>query len=113
MLTIISPDTGKKIQIAENDLKIRVNWKEAKKACNKLGVGWRLPTIYEFDVICNEFYKKGIGNLQIGCYWSGSELSQTEAWYFNFEVVELEFDEESSLSADKKGEAYVRAVRDL
>lgn len=113
MLTIISPDTGKKIQLAENDLKIRINWNEAKKACNNLGKGWRLPTIFEFDALCNEFYKKGIGNLQIGCYWSGSENGPREAWYFNFEVIELDLNEENSLTADKKGEAYVRAVRDL
>ena len=112
MITIISPDTGKKIQIAENDLEIGVNWNEAKKACNKLGKGWRLPTIEELKIMYNDVYLNG---LKVGdplkynfnwVYWSISEFDADHAWaYF--------FDEDYAHENPKEYKFSLRAVRDL
>lgn len=37
--------------IAEHDLPQKMKWKEAKKACEKLGKDWRLPTYTELQII--------------------------------------------------------------
>ena len=108
ILTIISPDTGKKIQIAENDFKIKMNWDDATKACKSLGKGWRLPSIYEFEVIFNEFYLKDIGNFEDACYWTCNTRNEEEVWYYYFE------DEEARANTfGKYADSCVRAVRDL
>ena len=39
------------LEVAEKDLPNTMNWLEAKKECEKLGSGWRLPTKDELNII--------------------------------------------------------------
>jgi hypothetical protein len=47
MLTIEHPLTGAKMQVANKDFSDQMTWNKAIDACEKLGSGWRLPTIEE------------------------------------------------------------------
>jgi hypothetical protein len=114
MLTIISPDTGKKIQIAEKNLDIQMDWNKAMEAAKKLGDGWRLPTIDELEKMYFELEKKGVGNFEWGCYWSSSDRNESEAWYFDFAWEEKEVDGKPSAGLfGKYAASCVRAVRNL
>jgi len=79
-----------------------MNWYHAKIACQKLGAGWRLPTIKEL----NMFYKnkEEIGGFANNVYWSSSECGNYGAWYqlFNDGLQFLNL---------KSNAFYVRAVR--
>ena len=41
------------LQVAQNDFPNQMNWADAKKACEALGEGWRLPTIEELNFMYN------------------------------------------------------------
>ena len=62
---------GKNIELSEWDFPSVMTWDEGKKACHSLGNKWRLPTLWELEVIHNEFYKMGKANLK-GVYGSSS-----------------------------------------
>ena len=79
-------------------------WEDAKKICEDLGDGWRLPTREELHLMY--IYKDKIGNFAAAYYWSSSESNSNFAWsqfflngfqYFNH----------------KYRTSYVRAVRAL
>ena len=72
MLEIISPITGERLQVAENDLEKKIDWFSANKKCAKLGNGWRLPTISELELMYKMFHKKGKGNFKNDIYWSNT-----------------------------------------
>ena len=56
----------------------KLNWYEAVDYCKSLGDGWRLPTILELHLIHDaKVIKEDI-------YWSSSEYTNTNAWYFYF-----------------------------
>ena len=104
MLEIIHPLTGEKLQVANNDFKQSENWFKALEACEKLGSGWRLPSIEELQVMYEVLHKKGKGNFkEDNRYWSSSE-DVDNAWviYFNDGFTGYE---------DKLYTSYVRAVR--
>ncbi len=87
MLEIISPITGERLQLALNDFEEKLNWFQAKAACNDLGNGWRLPTKSEIEIIYKELYSKGLGSFlahETIAYWSSTEYSGDNAWYFSF-----------------------------
>ena len=78
---------------------------EAKQACEKLGDGWRLPTIEEIKEI--SWHTDRIGGFKNFRYWTRTEASYSYAWYYNplSNVV---------AGVDHKDYPYyVRAVRDL
>ena len=60
------------LEVAENDFSIKMNWKDAKKACENLGVGWKLPTIDELNFIFKN--KNKIGGFSNNVYWSSTEV---------------------------------------
>ena len=105
MLTIISPDRGKKIQIANNDFNEVMNWHQAKKACGELGIGWRL-TWKDFRVMTEELYHHNKGNFKCNSYWTGSEANDGY-------IYEHSFYYNNSESTTKTATCYVRAVRDI
>ena len=80
-----------------------MNWLDAKKACEALGEGWRLPTKDEL----NSMYvnKNTIGGFSTNSYWSSSEMGNF-VWnqYFNFGGREP--DRRTNMN-------YVRAVKPL
>ena len=62
------------LEFAEYDFNDKMSWYDAKKACEKLGEKWRLPTIDELNKIWVN--KDKIGGFNNGTYWSSStELS--------------------------------------
>lgn len=87
--------------IAQNDFPTQMNWADAKKACEALGEGWRLPTRDEL----NSMYinKNKIGGFRPSPYWSSTEIPPF-AWnqYFNYG---------GRITDSKEHMNYVRAVR--
>jgi hypothetical protein len=66
--------------VAENDFPIEMKWEDAKKACTRLGAGWRLPTKNELNILFKD--RERIGNFFIvldpkneygNLYYSSSE----------------------------------------
>jgi hypothetical protein len=92
------------LQVAEKDFPNQMNWAEAKKACEALGEGWRLPSKDEL----NSMYinRNEIGGFTTVAYWSSTEAIPAirVAWmqYFSYG---------SRLTDDKTNKCYVRAVR--
>jgi hypothetical protein len=92
------------LQIAEKDFPTQMTWADAKKACEGLGDGWRLPTKDEL----NSMYinRNEIGGFSPVAYWSSIEAIPAirVAWmqYFSYG---------SRLAEDKTNKCYVRAVR--
>ncbi len=81
----------------------KMTWDEAIKAVEKLGNGWRLPTIEEFFMI----YKNKLINNNSKGYWSSTEYgNEGFAWYFSF-------NSEDAYYSSKDNASYVRAVRNL
>ena len=56
------------LEIAQYDFPEKMNWHDAKKACETLGDGWRLPTKDEL----NSSYFSQIGNINFKWYWSST-----------------------------------------
>jgi hypothetical protein len=80
------------------------NWEDAKKICEDLGDGWRLPTKEELNLMWLNI--KSVGNFAVGSYWSSSEGSSYFAWAQDFYNGNQYFN-------DKYSTYYVRAVRDV
>jgi hypothetical protein len=72
--------------ICEKDFSNEMNWYDAKKISEDLGVGWRLPTRKELNVIY--LNRKKLGISQRDYYWSSSELNANgvNAWFQNFRL---------------------------
>ena len=79
-----------------------MNWYDAKIACQKLGLGWRLPTIKEWNML----YKNNeeIGGFSNNSYWSSTEDDYNFAWLFSFYYGAGSDNKETNAN-------YVRAVR--
>lgn len=80
------------------------NWQDAKKVCENLGDGWRLPTREELHLMY--LNKNEIGGFAAAFYWSSSEYYNDAAWSQGFGSGI-----QSSNSKDTT--SYVRAVRDI
>ena len=99
--------------VAESSFPKQMNWADAKKACARLGAGWRLPTKDELNLL---YENKGqIGHLGYWRFWSSTE-SRTET--NGILAFEQDFSEGSKYSGhqyhDEKSAKYsVRAVRDF
>ena len=79
-----------------------MNWREAKIACKKLGLGWRLPIKEELNMLYEN--KEEIGGFANYYYWSSTEFGNNDAWrqdfYYGYQY-----------GGNKDGNYYVRAVR--
>jgi len=80
------------------------NWEDAKKVCEYLGDGWRLPTREELYLMW--LNRESIGDFAAAYYWSSSENYNGNAWF-------QAFDAGYQYSYYKYGANYVRAVRAL
>jgi formylglycine-generating enzyme required for sulfatase activity len=60
-------------EVAQNDFPNELNWYDARKACDSLGNGWRLPTIQELNILFEN--KDEIGKFKGTFYWSSTEAS--------------------------------------
>ena len=81
-----------------------LNWDVAKKICEDLGNGWRLPTNDELNTLYKN--KNKIPGFTQGEFWSSTEGDDGFAWFQEF------FYGTRSLSV-KSSSNYARAVRDL
>jgi hypothetical protein len=93
------------LEVMKTDLG-QMTWDEAKKACEKLGSDWRLPTIEELETINK--YKDRIGGIKGDSYWSSMESNNYVSFSFGFN-----FGDVSLKHVDKSSTYYVRAVRDV
>ena len=80
------------------------NWEDAKKVCEDLGDGWRLPTREELHVMW--LHRDYIGGFAAAYYWSSSEYNNILAWSQHFNNGYQNF-------YGKVTASYVRAVRVL
>jgi hypothetical protein len=87
--------------VAQYDFPSMMNWKDAKKACETLGNGWRLPTIDELNILYKN--KDKIGCSALLSYWSSMELDNFAWAQFFGNGFEHDY--------IKNDPYYVRAVR--
>jgi hypothetical protein len=96
------------LEVMTKDLNGKMTWNEAKRACQNLGDGWRLPTIQELYFMYDK--RDEIGGLvkdQNSYYWSSDEDEDYGvAGYFRFNLGTANYNY-------KNDTCYVRAVRDL
>ena len=104
MLKITNPITGDELQVANQDFSDQMTWEEAKRACNELGSGWRLPNKQELLEIYEKLHEKGQGNFKAAGYWSSTEYDGSFAWNFIFFSG-------TAFNLPKNSTYYVRAVR--
>ena len=92
------------LEVAEKDFPEAMSWEDAKKSCEKLGDGWRLPTKDELNILCQN--KDKIGGFTDTDYWSSTENGYSGAWlqYFNTNCAQAD-DGESNVAG------HVRAIR--
>ncbi len=118
MLKIISPDTGKKIRIADENIDAEMDWYQAVQACKNLGKNWRLPSITELEVIFEELHVKEKGGFTSGVYWSGNEGlyskddKEESAWLFKI-ITPYPRGGWPSIASGKHNLCFVRAVCDI
>jgi len=102
MLAIEHPITGEKLQIANRDFAYKMTWEQAIEACEKLGSGWRLPTVEELSTICTDYYEIFDGTV----YWSITEYDNDGAYAYYMESA-------STREVSKEYQFYIRAVRSI
>ena len=107
MYKISNTITGAEIQVALNDFSEEMSWQEAKRECNELGSGWRLPTYEELKAIYGQLHKKGQGNFKSDFYFSSRVYDNNDVLVFSFRTGDYNYFQ------TKYPKANVRAVRDL
>ena len=94
------------LEIAPNEFPSKMNWQNAKKACEALGNGWRLPTRDEMYIL-NDYKDKIGGFASLGGYWTSEVYGQDgDTWW-----VQDFFNGYQNRNWDNK--EYVRAVRTI
>jgi hypothetical protein len=94
------------LEVMKEDLG-KMNWEDAKKACDDLGDGWRLPTIDELNQMFSK-YENLLGGFKSKILWSSySEDSNDKARSLDF------FDFGFTNRTTKNDVCFVVAVRDL
>jgi hypothetical protein len=90
------------LEVSQRDLLGQMNWGDAEKACSDLGVGWRLPTKDELNVLYQN--KDKIGGFVNDNYWSSNQ-------YFNGTAFVQDFNSGKYSDLIKNKECSVRAVK--
>ena len=91
--------------------KNKMDWNKAIVYCEKLGNGWRLPTIQELVGCINYNKYNPASDMDFktdDCYWSSTTyaLNTDYAWYVHFYNGDV-------LSSNKTNSYYVRPVRNI
>jgi hypothetical protein len=99
--------------VAKERIPIPMKWEDAMIECEKLGKGWRLPTIHELNLMY--LNKDHIGNFNEDTYWSSWDVEFKGAPYRDCRAQAICFKSWSSIESPihKSVELYVRAVRSL
>jgi hypothetical protein len=89
-------------EVAQFDFEIKMNWVEARNACNKIGDGCKLPSKLELKIIYE--YKKFLPTYSFGTYWSSTKNEANLPWVHDFN---------SGIQSPKNelNECFVRAIR--
>ena len=96
------------IEVAEKDFQNTMNWEDAKKVCESLGNGWRLPNKNELNTLYQNKDKiGGFTNTSLCVYWSGTKEENASPWGQYF------VDGTQSYYDEKGYSLYVRAVRTI
>lgn len=72
MVKITNPQTGRLVEVGENDLPQPMPWTALSDEIGRLGGGGRLPTLEELFLLHQEHHK-GLGNFKSASYWGGHE----------------------------------------
>jgi len=109
------------LEIAEFDFPYKLDWEDAKKSCESLGAGWRLPNEDEFEIL--KRYRVKVGNFYDDLYWTSfeediiivdlhggkdSELARYFSFNNQYKKGDPFYGENSSI---KENKLWVRAVR--
>lgn len=92
------------IEVAEYDFPKKMNWEDAKKACEALGDGWKLPNQEELYILYAN--QNRISGFSESTYWSSTEVGKNGAWH-------QYFSDGAGSDDDKNVTLYVRAIRAL
>jgi hypothetical protein len=92
-----------RIEVAQYDFPIFMNWVDATKACADLGDGWRLPTKDELKYLYVN--KIAIGEFTNKSYWS-STVVDNETAVGQFFILDGDYFFQSKADAN-----FVRAIR--
>ena len=92
------------LEVAEKDFPNYMKWEDAKKACERLGSGWRLPTKEELNILYQN--KSKIGGFADNLYWSSTEFDVNVAGtHYFYDGYQGNYVKDST--------ANVRAIRSL
>lgn len=84
-LTIsLSDESNENLEVYPFDYNKLYDWNEAILECEKLGGGWRLPTVNEMSLINEQLYKKNIGHFEEKEYWCSNYDDKEDALFFAF-----------------------------
>jgi|LakMenEpi03Aug12_release.lakeMendotaPanAssembly.Ray.scaffolds.fasta_scaffold813112_1 hypothetical protein len=81
------------ISVAQYDFPKAMNWSDATKACEALGIGWRLPNQDELNILYQN--KSKIGGFLSVKYWTSTEFEYLTAWTQSFLNGKPEIKDES------------------
>lgn len=111
-LIIGSPIKIGKLLVAENDFPRKMDWPEAINSCNELGIGWRLPSKKELNIMY--LNRSKIGRFVEDNYWSMDMVTVRPGNFIYFHVWYQSFDNTGEINTtDKQEELNVRAVKTL
>ena len=94
------------LEVAQNDFPKYYNWNDAKKVCEALGEGWRLPNKDELNILALK--QAEIGGFKNDHYWSSNEVDIDKTI-----ARSVHFGEKMQYGILKSDSVYVRAVRSL
>ena len=110
-MIIGTPITIGKLKVAQFDFPQQLSWEDAKKMCDLLADGWRLPTKQELDILHQN--KSTIGGFEDDYYWSSTESDDNHGWAW----LKLFFTDHTKdgyqTDLVKSSTFYVRAVKTL
>lgn len=102
----IKTEKNQTIEIYEKDFSEQLNWHDANSYCNKLGNGWRLPTIEELKLMFINKDELKFAQYGYCCYWSEENInSESSIAFSGSECI--------GISELKNVKFYVRAVKTL
>jgi hypothetical protein len=89
-------------EVAQFDFEIKLNWVDARNACNRLGDGWDLPSKEQLKIIFDNRTK--LTDFSLGLYFSTTKNEDNLPWTHDFFLG-------TQIPKDQKNKFYVRAVR--
>lgn len=101
------------LEIAQFDFPYKLNSVEASKAVEKLGIGWRVPTYSDFDLLIR--YNDKIGNFVDDCYWTQLDTSSSVEYVGDDKIPRRIIKEKNQEECEEYFDTkhWVRAVRNF